>query len=183
MPVIKLTIMKPLSTVCFPVYSVLVEHCGSWINDFHPCLGLHSLPSIVCACVSSNPSSQKAYSQNLILSNWKGLAEWVTCSLAGKDGTLDPFSMWYNASFPVSLWAVQPTSGKHKILELLFVILPAVFLAHLNTVFNSYLNTCFCWTFAFSPYGGLAGDTFGYRDSVYVLGTITSVLCLISALL
>lgn len=54
MPVIKLTIMKPLSTVCFSVYSVLVEHCGSWINDFHPCLGLHSLPSIVCACVSSN---------------------------------------------------------------------------------------------------------------------------------
>ena len=69
MLVIRLTIMKPLTTICFSAYSVPVEHCDSWINHFHPRLGLHGLTSSVCARAVTPPHSQKAYSQNLTLSS------------------------------------------------------------------------------------------------------------------
>lgn len=90
-----------------------------------------------------------------------------------------------DASFPVSLWAMQPTSGKHKILELLFMVLPAVFLAHLNTLSFSLLseNLFLLNIFAFFPYGGLASDTLGKRAYLYISWDTESVLCLISALL
>lgn len=63
---IRLTIMKPLTSICFSIYSVLVEHCDSWIKHFHPCLGLHSLPTVMCACMCSNSTLtwQKAYTKS-----------------------------------------------------------------------------------------------------------------------
>ena len=36
MLVIRLTIMKRLTSICFWASSGLIEHCDSWINNFHP---------------------------------------------------------------------------------------------------------------------------------------------------
>lgn len=129
-----LMILKPLTSNCFAAYSVLAEHCDSWINHFYPRLGLHSIPSIVYACVYSN--STLAH-KRLTAKIWYCQIEKALLSKS-RGAWLRSMECWIlspcgkDASFPVSPWAVQPTSGKHKILELLFMILPAVFLAHLN---------------------------------------------------
>lgn len=135
MPVIRLTIMKLFTSVCFSVCSALVGHCDSWTGHFHPGLGLLSLPSgCVHACARLfHPHGQRARSQHRVHSSRK--AGWTSHVQpgwgAGGSGSL-LCVVQVPASQPHS--AVRPTSGNHKILELSFVMLPAVFLAQRNTL-------------------------------------------------
>lgn len=165
MLVIRLTTAKPFPTICFAIYCVLVEHCDSWIDHFCPCLGLQSPQGCVCVRVLSLPlpplpKGREPKSDTLQLRR----PCWVSHVQPGWLGSTNSGSLRHVVWMPASQshWAGQPTSGRHKISELLFVILPAVFLAHqTHWIFNSYLSTCFHWIFAFSPYGGLASDTLG----------------------
>lgn len=160
MPVIGLTIMKPFTSVCFSVCSVLVEHCDSWISHFHPCLGLLSLPSwCVHACaLSFRPHSQRAQSPKLVLSSWKA-GWWVMCSLAGELGALDPFSTWRGCQLPSLTLRRSQHLGNIKFWSSCLWCFPLCSWHNwAHWIFNSYLNTCFYRIFAFSPNGGLASD-------------------------
>lgn len=163
----------------------MVEHCHSWINHFYPCLGLCSVPRTVCACVCSNsaPPHKRLTAkiwycqiEKALLSEscgvWLRSMECWILSPCGKD-----------ASFPVLPWAVQPTSGKHKILEFLFIyFLLCSWHIWICWIFNSYLKTYFCWIFAFSPFGVLLVIPLNKGILYTFLWNSISVLCLTSVL-
>lgn len=171
MLIIRLTIKKPLTGICFSVSSVLLNTVICELIIFIHVQGCTASPVLyMYPCVHSNstPLAKRLQPKSDTLKLRRTLlvshVYWTE-----KYGTLDPPPCGEDASFSVSLWAAQPTSGKHKILELLFVILPLLCSWHIWThwMFNSYLKTCFCWIFAFSPWGGLASDILGQRGSLY----------------
>lgn len=108
MPVIRLTIVKPFTSICFSVCSVLVEHCDSWIGHFHPCLGLlsvPSLPSVVCACVhalNSPPLTKGLWPKSDTQTEKSLLSESWVAWLGSRELWIPP-PRGADASFPVPL--------------------------------------------------------------------------------
>lgn len=135
--VIRLTIMKPLTNICF-----FGLQCSLWLNTVT--LGLIIFIHVWVCTVSQHrahvhtlssptptPKDLEPKSDTL---KWKRPAWWITCSLAVEYGTLHPFHM---VGMPASQSHPEQGSqhlGNIKILEHLFEILLAVFLAHLSTL-------------------------------------------------
>lgn len=119
-------------------------------------------PQLVCACVCALIPSPPAKglepkSDPLKL---KRLAGRVMCSPAGELGTLDSFSMWRGCQLPSLTLQCSQHLGNIKFWSsCLWYFLLCSWHHWTHWLFNSYLNTCFYWIFAFSPYGGLASDT------------------------
>ena len=191
MLVIRLTIMKCLTSICFWASSGLTEHCDSWIDNFHPSFRfVQSLQLCVwvCACthILTPPALAKDLepkSDSLQLKRPCWLSHVQPSQEARSSGSL---SLWWGCQLP----RLTPKPCSEHLVSIMFwssclwYFLLCSWHIWTHWIFNSDPQTCFCWIIAFSPSGGLVSDTLEWRDSLYIfIWHITYALCLISALL
>ena len=181
MLVIRLTITEPFASIFSAVSSVL--QVWSLDQSFASTFGFARHPQRRVCSLLLHPTRKRLLAK-IRCSQMKGLAEWAPCGLAGKRGLWIPSPCGAGAVSRSHPELCSQYLGNMKCgSSCLWRSLLCSWHIWTHWIFNSYLNPWFCWIFTFSPDGGLTRDILEWRDSLYILWNIISVLCLTSALL